>query len=80
MKIHTQEFVKFCHYYNNDKFCPFEELGCKFLHQVAQNYRHGITCKIWLCPRRHMDNGNDRDEGEVRDDEEQLSDNNGLVN
>ena len=77
MKIHTQDFVKFYHYYNNDKFCPFEELGCKFLHKVAQNCGLGKTCKIWLCPRRHldkeMDNVIDRDDKQCNDDEEQFS-------
>ena len=30
MKVHTCPKVKNCHYYNNDKNCPFEVVGCKF--------------------------------------------------
>ena len=84
MKIQTQEFVKFCHYYNNDKFCPFEELGCNFLHKVAQNCGLGKKCKIWLCPRQHlekeMDNVIDTDEKQFKHGEEQFSVNDEHVN
>ena len=26
---------KYCHYYYNDKSCPFEEIGCKFQKNVC---------------------------------------------
>ena len=32
MNIHNNENCHPCHYFNNGKMCPFEELGCKFLH------------------------------------------------
>ena len=35
--------------------CPFEELGCKFLHVFARNCRFGQRCNKWLSPRRHVD-------------------------
>ena len=47
MKVHTKECVKFSHYYNNDKLCPFDEHGCKFLHKVSQNCELGKRCKNW---------------------------------
>ena len=52
-KIHTQESVEYCHYYNNDKPCPYEELGCKFLHEVANDCKFGKICNKEMCPRRH---------------------------
>ena len=72
VQIHTQKFVQYCHYYNNDKFCPFEELGCKFLHTIAQKCRLGHKCKIRLCPRRHSesDTETDRDTKHVGDNDE----------
>ena len=36
MRLHEETNIKHCHYYNNDKCCPYEELGCKFLHTVAE--------------------------------------------
>ena len=36
MKIHNGH-VQPCHYYNNNKTCPFEELGCKFNHINSEN-------------------------------------------
>ena len=83
MKVHTKECVKFSHYYNNDKLCPFDEHGCKFLHKVSQNCELGKRCKVWLCPRRlldkEMDDHIDRDEEPYSDDEEQFSDNDSFV-
>ena len=33
--IHTEQAtnMKFCHYYNNNKTCPFSDLGCIFRHE-----------------------------------------------
>ena len=30
--MHSDKKVRHCHYFRNNIFCPFEELGCKFLH------------------------------------------------
>ena len=30
---HETEF--FCHYYNNEKECPFDKVGCKFRHEIS---------------------------------------------
>ena len=53
MKLHTNASVKPCHYFNNGGKCPFEELGCKFLHIVAKLCKSGIKCQRRLCPYRH---------------------------
>ena len=59
MKIHTQvhssEVLKFCHYFNNEKNCPYDKLGCKFLHQHAERCYFGEKCKNKLCQFKHTD-------------------------
>ena len=55
MKLHTEGFVKHCYYFNNNRDCPFEELGCKFLHAEAEICNFGSKCKRRLCPLRHPD-------------------------
>ena len=32
MKIHKNRHVKNCHYFNNQKVCPYDAIGCKFNH------------------------------------------------
>ena len=34
---------KHCHYFNNGKNCPFEELGSTFLHELSE------LCKFKTC-------------------------------
>ena len=55
MTINTKVFVQNCHYFNNGKMCPFEELGCKFLHVLAKNCKFGQRCSKRLCPLRHFE-------------------------
>ena len=45
--------LKFCHYYNNDKFCPFEANGCKFAHFEAPSYKFKRRCGYNLCQFTH---------------------------
>ena len=35
MKMHNDD-VKFCHFYNNNNKCPYEDIGCMFLHEMAE--------------------------------------------
>ena len=42
-----------CHYYNNNKVCPFEELGCKFNHIPSENCSLGEACGKTKCPFKH---------------------------
>ena len=35
--ISHKESSKFCHYFNNAKICPYEEIGCRFKHEVSDN-------------------------------------------
>ena len=53
MRVHTDISIKHCHYFNNGKACPFYEIGCKFLHVLADTCKTGEECKRRLCPYRH---------------------------
>ena len=44
---------KFCHYYNNSTFCPYEKFGCKFSYSDAEICKFDKACKRELCPFKH---------------------------
>ena len=52
-QIHTNQTLKRCHYFNNDKSCPFEEIGCMFEHSFAGICRYGGKCNKTLCSYQH---------------------------
>ena len=45
--------IRFCHYYNNDKVCPFAEIGCMFKHENAQPCKYQDNCFKKLCQFKH---------------------------
>ena len=45
--------AKFCHFFNNGKKCPFEEIGCKFKHILANKCKYDGNCYIKLCQFQH---------------------------
>ena len=51
--MHTDRVGHHCHYFNNDKMCPFEELGCKFFHTDSKKCKFGLTCQR-MCPFKHV--------------------------
>ena len=53
MSIHSWTFIPTCHYYNNKKTCPFEALGCMFVHKLAEWCRYGKICRKKLCSFQH---------------------------
>jgi hypothetical protein len=54
--------------------CPFEELGCKFLHVLAKNCKFGQRCSKRLCPLRHFEKEvNTIHDTEIDMDEEQCN-------
>ena len=53
MNIHNNPHVKNCHYYNNQKECPYDAIGCKFNHKISQECKRQGDCKIKLCPLQH---------------------------
>ena len=68
-KGHEQKNVKFCHFFNNNKICKFEEVsGCMFRHEHAPTCQNPERCKIYKCQFRHFvlvddesDNDSDND-------------------
>ena len=44
---------KFCHFYNNAKFCQYEKLGCKFKHERAPVCKFGTLCERHMCQYAH---------------------------
>ena len=51
MNIHSEESVHYCYYFNNNQKCPFEEIGCRFLHQEARICIFWGKCKIGSISR-----------------------------
>ena len=43
---------KFCNYFNNEKVRPFEEIGCKFLHELSPTCKFK-KCENLMCQYRH---------------------------
>ena len=46
---HGSSKNKKCHYFNNNKVCPFEEIGCMFAHIVSDMCMFGQKCSHKLC-------------------------------
>ena len=53
MKQHDMTNVKYCHFYNNNKFCRFEELGCMFRHEDAPLCNRASLCRSKMCQFKH---------------------------
>ena len=45
--------LKTCHYFNNGKACPFQSIGCKFLHKKADLCPMSSRCHFSRCQYRH---------------------------
>ena len=43
----------YCHYFNNKKTCPFEEVGCMYKHAKSGNCWFKDLCKNKLCQYAH---------------------------
>ena len=50
---HQSKFNKRCHTFNNNKTCPFMEIGCKFLHEASPKCMFGEHCRNNLCSFQH---------------------------
>ena len=56
MEKHTSDHrvdIKSCHYFNNDKPCPYDKVGCKFKHETAPECRFNLKCTFKLCQFTH---------------------------
>ena len=67
--------VKFCHFYNNNKICVFEKIGCKFRHKTSPQCKFGKACTRKLCQYRHEDNHIERNPSHEDSDVMETSDN-----
>ena len=65
MELHGNEKRKNCHYYNNNKDCPYEKIGCKFRHILSKMCRFGLSCKVHLCPYQHQNTYDGPKEGDT---------------
>ena len=74
MRLHTENNVTYCHYFNNDRNCPFEDLGCKFLHKETKNCPFKSNCTRRLCPYRHEVTRNTKDDNNESDENVEMSD------
>ena len=45
--------TKICHYFNNNKACPYEELGCMFAHIESDVCKFKSLCSNKLCSYKH---------------------------
>ena len=53
LKVHSRKFTRNCHYFNSDMECPYQQLGCKFLHRKSKNCKYGNECNVKMCQFRH---------------------------
>ena len=51
--MHDDPSKRKCHYFNNDKVCPFVNDGCKFLHIESTECEFRQHCKRTMCQYRH---------------------------
>ena len=71
----------FCHYYNNDKECPFDE-QCIFAHEDSPECKYANGCERMLCMFKHEEKEESDDvEDEESDDEDAVhrTDNEGII-
>ena len=72
MRLHADINIKTCHYFNNSKNCPYEELGCMFRHSVGKKCNFGLKCTRRLCPHRHDETNTGKDTDMMIDDGENV--------
>ena len=63
---HTDGTNKFCHYFNNNKNCIFEEtIGCMFRHEISPICKDLKKCKFTKCQFTHT--SDEHHSGEIDD-------------
>ena len=70
----TQINQRFCHFYNNSKPCPYENIGCMFVHSKSGKCKLA-SCRFRLCQFEHEDkNENDIETVASEDSEHESED------
>ena len=64
------EMKIFCHYYNNNKECPFKS-ECIFSHSQSKECVYGNECERFYCMFRHENHFHDTEENTEEDNEEE---------
>ena len=59
-KNHNENGVKHCRYFSHQEPCPYEAIGCKFLH-VRSEICSLDECQDLLCPLTHQNVRNDEE-------------------
>ena len=67
---HASSKNKKCHYFNNNKVCPFEEIGCMFAHIVSDMCMYGQKCSHKLCSYQHEPCNSTSDKNYEHDEKE----------
>ena len=52
-EAHDKTDLKFCHYFNNKKVCPYDDIGCMFKHAKSKKCKFEQSCKNMLCQFQH---------------------------
>jgi hypothetical protein len=53
LQTHSSTTTKKCHYFNNGKACPYEDIGCMFAHEHSDVCKFGQGCRNKLCSYKH---------------------------
>ena len=53
-EAHDKTDVKFCHYFNNKKVCPYDDIGCMFKHERSKACKFKQSCRNKLCQFQHF--------------------------
>ena len=70
IKGHTDQNIKFCHYFNNNLNCIFEETsGCMFRHEIAPVCKDSDKCKFKKCQYSHAVDEEHSDESNIEAEE-----------
>ena len=60
-QIHEENAnIRFCHYFNNKKECPYESMGCMFIHRKSMECKYGRSCFAKLCQFQHNDDDDEK--------------------
>ena len=57
----------FCHYFNNDKDCPFDD-ECIFAHEDSRACKFGKGCERMMCMFQHEKSDENDDDDDASDD------------
>ena len=55
VKIHHENVKLYCHFFNNEKDCPYG-VNCVFLHEPSSQCKYGNLCERNYCMFKHVMN------------------------